>query len=246
VAAVGVTLVGQVWGAFRLKRLSDGLVDTEQPANAEVRREVLKITKRVLPSSIYICISSQLMIWLISILGTTTGLAEVGALGRLGQVFTVFSGTAAAAIVPRFARLQAERRVVVRRYLQVMALFAAISAGIVIFVALFPREVLWILGPKYTGLTYEVTLAAAASASYFMAMTALTLTNARGIAISPWCGIGLNLAAQLILLSVLNVHTVRGVLWFGILVPVVDLIVCWVNFLIVSRRMIDAPPGMRN
>ena len=117
-----------------------------------------------------------------------------------------------------------------------MALFAAIGCSVMIFVAVFPREVLWVLGPAYAGLTYEVTLSIACSASYFMTVTALAMANARGIVISPWFGIGLNLAVQLILVCILNVHTVRGVLWFGILVSTFDMIVCWTNFLIVSQR----------
>jgi len=116
VTAVGATLVGQGWSVFRLKRISSRLVDLGQSENAEIRREVLKITKRVLPSAIYFCISSQLMIWLISVFGTNAGLAQIGALGRLGQVFTVFSGIATAAIAPRFARLPAQRNLIARRY----------------------------------------------------------------------------------------------------------------------------------
>ena len=234
VTAVGATLVGQGWSVFRLKRISSRLVDLGQSENAEIRREVLKITKRVLPSAIYFCISSQLMIWLISVFGTNAGLAQIGALGRLGQVFTVFSGIATAAIAPRFARLPAQRNLIARRYFQVMTLFAVAGCGIVILVALFSRQVLWILGPEYAGLTREVVLAAAGSAMYFLVVSALALTNARGIVISPWRGIMLNFAAQVILLSALNVHTVAGVLWFGILAATFDLLLYTGNFLIVS------------
>jgi len=115
-----------------------------------------------------------------------------------------------------------------------MTLFAVAGCGIVILVALFSRQVLWILGPEYAGLTREVVLAAAGSAMYFLVVSALALTNARGIVISPWRGIMLNFAAQVILLSALNVHTVAGVLWFGILAATFDLLLYTGNFLIVS------------
>ena len=157
--AVGATLAAQIWATFRLRRLSGALIGDAQAEDPAVRREVLKIVRRILPVSVYFCLSSQLTVWLISLRGSTTALAQVGALGRLGQIFTLFSAVVAMVVLPRFARLGPVRGLVIRRYLQVMALLGFGGAAVAGLVALYPHEALWILGPGYAGLTYEVELA---------------------------------------------------------------------------------------
>lgn len=234
--AVAVAFAGHIWSVLRLKKVSDTLADSTQVPSAEVRREILKITHRTLPSTIYFCISSQVAIWLISVCGSSTGLAQIGALARLGQVFGVFSGVAGAVVVPRFARLATEKGLVLRRFFQAGFVFASVGAGVVGLVALFPEKVLLLLGREYAGLTGEVVLASAGSAAYFLSASVWGLASARGIVISPWLGIPSNLAVQVLLIALLDVHTVRGVLWLGVFMSAFELLLCVVNFLVALKR----------
>lgn len=238
VVAMAVALATQVWNALRLKNVSDALADATQEPNPEMRSEILKITRRILPSSIYFCISSQVSIWLISVCGTSTELAQVGALGRLGQIFGIFSGVVAAVIAPRFARLGSKRGkgLVVLRFFQSSLVFAAAGASVVAVVALFPNETLWLLGPEYAGLSREAVLAVTCSAAYFLAASVWSLASVRGIVLAPWIGIPLNLAVQVFLLSFWDVHSVGGVLWFATFMSLFELVQCVANFLFAMRR----------
>lgn len=238
VVAMAVALATQVWNALRLKKVSDALADATQEPNPEMRSEILKITRRILPSSIYFCISSQVSIWLISVCGTSTELAQVGALGRLGQIFGIFSGVVAAVIAPRFARLGSKRGrgLVVLRFFQSSLVFAAAGASVVAVVALFPNETLWLLGPEYAGLSREAVLAVTCSAAYFLAASVWSLASVRGIVLAPWIGIPLNLAVQVFLLSFWDVHSVGGVLWFATFMSLFELVLCVANFLFAMRR----------
>ena len=55
--------------------------------------------------SIYFCFSGQITIWLISIFGNTTSIAEVGALGRLAMRLNIFTVRFSIIVIPWYAKL---------------------------------------------------------------------------------------------------------------------------------------------
>jgi O-antigen/teichoic acid export membrane protein len=236
VIAVAVAALPQFWASKRLRALSPALANLNQPVQAAVRKNVAKVVQRILPESIYYCLSSQITIWLISLFGSTAGIAQIGALGRLAQALTILSSSIAIMIVPRFARLPPERSRILRRYFQVMFGLCAVGGIIIQSVQLFPHQALWVLGRDYSGLTNEVTLLATGSVLGLLAGVSFGLGNARGWTIHPVIGITSQIIWQIVCISLLDVRSVDGVLWLGILTPSFQLILYSVNVVAFARR----------
>jgi O-antigen/teichoic acid export membrane protein len=211
------TAVAQAWASFRLRVATYRIVPSGLAEDPHVKSEVFKIVRRVLPNVIYMSLWSQLSIWLISICGDTDAVARLGALGRLGQLFVVFSTFAAVVFIPRFARLPAQKTLLLKRYWQTLMLIIAAGAACVGLVALFPQAALWILGNQYRGLVDEVILQAICSLIWFIVGIAYNLSASRGMVIRPEVNIPLQILAQGCLIALMNLNTVKGILWMSIL-----------------------------
>jgi O-antigen/teichoic acid export membrane protein len=202
-----------------------------------VKSEVFKIVRRVLPNVIYMSLWSQLSIWLISICGDTDAVAWLGALGRLGQLFVVFSTFAAVVFIPRFARLPTQRTLLLKRYWQTLILTISAGTACVGLVALFPQAALWILGNQYRGLIDEVVLQAICSLIWFIVGIAYNLSASRGMVIRPEVNIPLQILGQACLIALMNLHTVKGILWMSILLGAWQLVI----YLTDTTRQIGRP-----
>jgi O-antigen/teichoic acid export membrane protein len=209
------------WFAIRsLHRMSRRMVDWGQPPDSEVEAETLRIVRKVLPGSIFYCVSGQLSVFLISFSGTTMALAQVGAIGRLTQIFSLVSTLCAVVAVPRFARIQDTGRLV-WAYLAMMGSVFGVCMALVGGAIFFERQALWILGPSYAGLHVELVLAVSGGALNILTGFAYGLGSSRGWISNPWATIGLCLAGQIALISTMDLGTARGVLLFNLLAGVI-------------------------
>jgi hypothetical protein len=152
-------------------------------------------------------------------------LAQIGALGRLGQIFAFLPPVAGALFVPRFARLPAESRIVLVRYLQVMALMAFIGCTATGIIILFPKPVLAIIGSHYADLQHELILQMICSMLWFLAGIAYNLGCSRGIVVKPFLSIGVQVVCQIALVTILDVSSLRGALWLSIIMGIVQLVI---------------------
>ena len=81
----------RIYGNIQLKLIASKNTDPSTLPDVAYRIKILKVVKRILPGAIYYCFSGQITIWLLSIFGNTTSLAQVGALGRITMVFGLIS-----------------------------------------------------------------------------------------------------------------------------------------------------------
>ncbi|WP_372722654.1 hypothetical protein [Novipirellula sp.] len=217
-AAVAVLASGmaQIYLNVRLRKMSADSVDRFQPEDAAVRVAILSIVKRILPGAIYYSFSAQITLWLISIFGSTEAVAQIGALGRLAVVLTIFSTLFGTLVVPRFARLPECKKLLLTRYFQIQLGFMALGMFIVGFVWLFPTEVLWILGSDYAGLKSEVVLMIIGSVLNLMAGACFGLSSSRGVVAPPYFSVPYSIALQLITILLVDLSVVNEVLLIGI------------------------------
>jgi len=235
--AIWATIVSVMVQYGLLKRWASEKIDTSAPVNKEDQTAMLGIVKHQAPNAVFYCIQGQLTVWLISVFGNTQSIAEIGALGRLSVIFSIINATMASVVLPAFARSQSPRDLRVR-YFQVVGGFCLLGMSLIGAAALFPDQILWVLGSKYANLRQELLLmmVMAAFSAVISAMWSLNATKA-WIRYS-WLNIPSVVLTQIILLTVLDVSTVRGVILFGILslVP---------NFLLNSMltiRALSQPP----
>jgi hypothetical protein len=211
VAATGL----QVW---LVQRWTRSAVDVTAPVSGEYRAEIITVVRRQAPLTIFYCLQAQVGVWLISFFGNEQRVADIGALGRFALIFTLISSVMSGVVVPRFARCQ-DGGTLKRRYWQVAIGFAFVAGALVVASAAFPRPLLWVLGAKYANLENEVWLMMLSAAAMGMFTSLVALTYSKGWIVPAVVSIPLELVAQVILILVFDISTVRGVLWIGCLTP---------------------------
>ena len=222
--AVAVGTVTILTQYLMLRRYTATVVDLSAPPNTEDRMTILGIIRNQAANTVFYCFQGQIAILLISLFGTRPGaIAEVGALGRLAMIFTVLNNLLANIFVPAFARCQNPRKL--------KWLYAAILGGVIGFsllillaAALFPREFLLILGPKYSHLHQELVLMVGGAVLSILTGTLWGLNASKAWIAGSWLYIPLTLAAQAALIPLVDLSSVRGVLLFNLISAVPNLL----------------------
>lgn len=216
--AVAAGYAAQYW---MLQRWSATHLDADAPSDPGMRREILSVVRRQSPHTLYYCLQSQMIVWLISIFGNAERVADVGALSRLALLFAVVGSVTGEVLFPAFARVQSAA-MVRKRYLQIIFTFAALCSLLISVVAIFPGQVLSVLGNRYSNLHTEGVLMAVSSVLGTLAGMTWTLNAARAWIIPPSRYIPAAIALQIVLIHFLNLSTVRGVLALSILTAIPD------------------------
>jgi O-antigen/teichoic acid export membrane protein len=150
-----INMVGAALGARWTRKAALPFMEESAAVVPETIREMLRYITPLAPGIIFFAFQGQISILLISLFGSTKSLAQVGALGRLGQLFAAFSAMNPALISPYFARLHAS--IALRQY-TLFLLAAAAGCGLLILCAfLWPQPMLWILGSKYGNMRNEAS-----------------------------------------------------------------------------------------
>ena len=167
--------------------------------------------------------SGQITIWLISIFGTSAALAQMGALGRLAMVLSLFGVLFSTLVSPRFARLTANKNLLLKRFFHIMAGTTVLTLFIVGFTWLFPTQVLWILGKSYSNLKTELVLNIAVSCLNIIWGSAYVLGTSRGWTINPIVSIPVSILAIVCGALLIDVSSLKGVLVLNIFVALIQL-----------------------
>jgi O-antigen/teichoic acid export membrane protein len=216
--------VSQIIGNIKLKKIISEYVDWKQKINLTIRKKILGTVKRILPEAIYYGISGQITIWLLSIFGSTTSLAQIGALGRIAMIVNLVAILCNTLITPRFARLPNNYKIIVSRFFQVLAI-VLLTLGLLVFIVyLLPSQILWVIGPNYAGLEYEILLAVIGSCLSTFAGIAFWLYSSRGWVLNPSFSIPLSILTLIGAILLTDVSTLEGVLILNIIVGGMHLI----------------------
>jgi O-antigen/teichoic acid export membrane protein len=186
-ALVAVLVAGVVQAVVNmpLRRRVAPLVVPAAPATPELSANYRNYVRRSLPGAIYFAMSGQVNIAIISLLGSTEAVAQVGVAGRLGAACSVVSAVIGMTVVPRFARatIQPFRRVQIM-YGLVVAIFVlgALASGLITW---WPQSVPLLVGDKYTGLEGLVVWSIWCSIAGVAAGTVYHLAAVRGHVMRP-------------------------------------------------------------
>lgn len=213
--------IPRIWGNVRLKKVANEVADKEQKPDAKTRKEILKIVKKSLPAVIYCAFSGQITIWIISILGQTSTIAHLGALSRISALLTIFTILTSTLIVPRFARLTAQRSIVLKRYCQILLLHVLFIVFMISFSCLFSKQILWIFGENYYGLQFELVLSIIGSCVGVIAGVAFNLYASKGWILSPAITVMSNVLPLIAGCFIFDISTLSGVLYLNIFVAVI-------------------------
>jgi hypothetical protein len=214
--AILINVSGIVFvGMFYFFHAKQSLGNTGE-ASPGKRNAIIALASPNIPQAIFYALQGQLSIFLITFLGRTPGVASVGALGRLGQLFALFMQMNPLIIEPYFAKLRNSE--VKRNYVVALALAALICVGITAVTWQVPQLFLWALGPQYRNLTKEVNIAIGASAISCFSGVLWTIHSARRFIY--WWNVLFSMvvivAAQVGCILLLDMGTVRGVLMLAV------------------------------
>ncbi len=172
-----VNMVALAWTAIAYTREAQPYIQVPHQSDRLVRREMLNYLAPLIPGIAFTALQGQLIVLLISIFGKTQNIAEVAALGRLGQLFLLLTAVNSTLIEPYFARV--DRSQLLPRYLQVVGVATLFASSIALISFLFPAPLLWILGHKYEHLDVELGWMMASASLGYIGGTMWTIHAAR-------------------------------------------------------------------
>jgi hypothetical protein len=198
-------------------------LDAGAEPDPQMRREIISVVRQQSSHLIYYCLQAQLTVWLISIFGNADRVADVGALSRLAVVFSILGSLTNELVFPAFARIQVPA-MLRRRYLQIVFGFSVLCGLMIAVVAIFPDQVLSVLGGQYKHLHAEGILMAVSTVLGAIAGLTWGLNAARAWIVPPMTYILVTIALQALLVKFVDFSTVRGVLYFSILSGIFSLV----------------------
>jgi O-antigen/teichoic acid export membrane protein len=215
IVAIIASGAGQLYANLRLRFLSSRYFEKDAPISEEVEMEISRVVHRIFPGALYYSFSTQITYFLLSIFGTTTSIAQLGALGRISVVLVLLNSIFATIVVPRYARLD-DNSALLSKFLRVNLLLIA-AVGVAVTVANFwAYEILWVLGPSYANLEQEVTLVMLSSGLSLCSSSAYSLSTARAIVPPPVRFYGTMIVIQSLAIIALDFSTVKGAILFSI------------------------------
>ncbi|MCE7066126.1 lipopolysaccharide biosynthesis protein [Dyadobacter sp. CY326] len=217
--------IPRLYGNFKLRQRLAPLADVMQPVDNEANQQMVKMVKRTLPLTLFYAYSSQIVIWLVSLSGTTTAVAQIGALGRISTILSIVSILFATMIIPRFARLASDRKALFAKLLQIIIGLTTVCLLLILTCHQFSHAILSILGKEYAALDIALVLSVAGGAINLVSGALYGLYSSRGWTIQPFISIGLSLAGMLAGIVLLNVSTLHGVLIFNLLSASLQLLI---------------------
>jgi O-antigen/teichoic acid export membrane protein len=204
---------------------SKHLIDEPKRSEPSANKEMLHYLAPTIPWIVFTAFQGQISLFLITWFGQTRNIAEVAALGRLGQLFLILAASNSVIIAPYIARVSSLQ--LRARYLQILAVAIAVSLAFCAIAFLFPEPLLWMLGSKYENLRREIGWAVAGSSVGYVGLVMLTMHNARKWVYWWWstAHIAIIITTQLICVMVLDVSSTLSVLYFSLITNIAALLV---------------------
>ena len=215
VVAAFISTIASVLRTVFLRRVAKQEIDVKAEKNLDDQKHILTIVRNFLPNSIFYTFQGQISILLISIFGNAQNIAEIGALSRFSVIFALVTPIMSSIAFPAFSRCQ-DQSLLRLRYCQIVLaniLFGTVLIGVSYF---FSNQIIWILGTKYYGLSYEFTLVILLGTVGNIGGVMWGLCCAKGWTKNMWLEIPMKLSLQIILLLFMNLSNIKGVILFGI------------------------------
>jgi O-antigen/teichoic acid export membrane protein len=155
-AASWINAISTLVGGWQMRRSSRGMFEEPPEVDPERLREMRNFVSPRWPGLFFYAFEAQFTIALITILGQTKNIAEVGALGRMAALATFISAGIPVLLQPKVAASPDSR--VPKLLLFATLAWSLLAAIFGVFAFFWQEPFLFILGPKYDHLGPELTL----------------------------------------------------------------------------------------
>ena len=140
ITAVWVSVLAIVLHGMVFRHAAGPLVDQPPRSEPQTDREVRKVIGPLMPTVVFTAFQAHIAVFLITVFGNADAIADIGALGKLWQLFVLLNAFSLVVVQPRLARLKPGEVPV--RYAQLVALLAVLVTGITLAAYAFPQPVL--------------------------------------------------------------------------------------------------------
>lgn len=217
---LGALVLGYCGLAYR--RSSAPYIVEPAESQPESNAAMLCYLAPLIPGVVFTALQGQIQMGVIAVLGSTQNIAEVGALGRLSQLFVLFGAFVTVFVQPYISRVS--RTLLLRRYLQIVGATSLFCFGLTAFGWVFPQVFLWFLGPNYSGLVLEAKLTLVTGCINAMGGVLFAMHAARSWLFwwSPFVYIPVMLITQVVCIMNMDLSDTLSVVWFGIIISSVS------------------------
>jgi O-antigen/teichoic acid export membrane protein len=222
--AILASAIPQLYGNNNLMKISKKYIIETNKIEKEVKDRIIKIVKSMFPSILYYCISSQIIIWIVSILGSTEVIAQIGAIGRLTIILSVIGTAINTVIVPKFSK-ETRKIILIKQYSLTLIGTAILCIFMFIIIYIFSKEILWILGNQYKNLNKELFLYTISSCIMLISSCSLNLYLSKGWIISPAPLIILSLFSTIFIGLLSDLDSLVGLLFFNISISITQAVI---------------------
>lgn len=182
---------------------------TKGKSKNEVSQKLLRHFWVGLPSSLTYLLESQIVLFLIAILGGSNEVADLNAITRLALIFALPTALINSVLVPRLSRETNLARLG-QYWISSIAIAFGIASAICVSVYLLSHQILWFFGPQYAQLSMELIAMAILQGFIFVVNVMQVPVVARGWVRATWARPFFCFGAQAITLFFVDVSTVIG------------------------------------
>lgn len=213
--AAGLGALNITINGYFLGKKSRDVFDWPDNDDPVIRKEIFHYVLPAAPAILLGAFHGQIALFLISIFGNTVNIAQVAALGRLGQIFNVLMTFNMIIVEPYIARLRHEQLLFTYFRLIVTAAVGCTVLVLITFAA--PGIFLWLLGPKYGELRGLIGWVILTACINYIAGLIWIMNRSRKWLF--WRGaiaeIGLLLVIQIGFVSIFGIHTTQKAVMFN-------------------------------
>lgn len=185
-------------------------------ADSDTNREVFNYIRPLIPSTVFYALQGQITILVISWFGENQSIAEIGALGRIGQLFVMLGAFNSVMVAPFIARTPWQ--MLPARYAQIICGAVVVSLALMGLSLLAPDWLLLLLGDNYRHLDQELAWTMATACIYYLTGVMWTIHSAKKWVFSwtAWVQIGAVLSTQICGVIFMDLSTTQNVLAFSL------------------------------
>lgn len=222
----------QLWYNSRLKHtVKEKISLRNRQRNREVQTGLLSSVSKILPLAIYTSISGQLIIWIISIFGSVTQVAQAGALSRIAVTMNFVTIIFHTIAVPQFAKLNKNHHQIRKSFIQIQCSLFIVSIVVLSLAAAFSDELLLVLGTEYKSLKSELLLIMVVACLNMSSRVTYSLLTSREWTISPWFSIIISLCMIILSVSIFNLSMLSGIILMTLLISAGQAILYFAHFI---------------
>ncbi|MEI6335441.1 MAG: hypothetical protein WCS87_12840 [Methylococcaceae bacterium] len=232
-----VITLGVLGAGFRIPFIGRW-VKQELPTQAiasspEDSAEIRRITRRQLPLEVFFVLQSQIILAILAWYAATDQTASIGALGRIGQLLLPVQAVVQAFGIPRFS---SAKQHIFRDWLLWSVAGGLPGLGLIVIAYFFPIILLFLIGPHYASLHYELLIGTIGMAASAAIGSAWLLLAHRGWNHWAWLQVPVVLTWCVTAPLFLDLTRLDQVLWFQAGFPLGLLVVIVVELMAARYR----------